>query len=253
MALRAVIDKLEDVDEGLRSHYVAGDQGKFYLTVEGVEAMPAMAALNRKNRELLAEKKTVQDKLAAYGDDTPDTIAELKRSGGPTVQAMRTETDAKIRAIQEKAKGEIEAAKDAAASAQKAAEAYYVDAEIARVLNQPSTRGSVDLLGPAFRERTKVRMQDGRYQLIVPDSSGQPRFKDSQGTLMGIDDVAAELKADTRFSRAFQPAQGSGSGAQPNGGAPQITQGIVTIGDGIIKGVDPAKILSGDVRIAVPQ
>src|SRR5437588_11993560 len=60
MALKLVIDTLEEVDAALRPHYVA-QNGKHYLATQGEH--PKVAEFRTKNVELLRERDELANKL----------------------------------------------------------------------------------------------------------------------------------------------------------------------------------------------
>lgn len=64
MALKAIIDSLETVEEHLRSLYEERD-GKFILAVDGIESHPGAAALKSALDRVRGEKRTIGDKLTA--------------------------------------------------------------------------------------------------------------------------------------------------------------------------------------------
>lgn len=64
MALKAIIDSLDSVEEQFRSLYEEKD-GKFVLMVDGLESHPGAAALKAALDRVRGEKRTVSDKLTA--------------------------------------------------------------------------------------------------------------------------------------------------------------------------------------------
>lgn len=97
--LKLIIDKLEDVAEGLRDHYKEKD-GKFHLQVEGIKTQAdvdkVLAAKTKEVTEHKATKdalKAANDKLAVFGELDPDAVItqlqelETLKAAGPNAKA----------------------------------------------------------------------------------------------------------------------------------------------------------------------
>jgi hypothetical protein len=72
--------------------------------------------------------------------------------------------------------------------------------------------GNVDLLPANVRERVEWREELGQY--IVPSEDGEP-LKTDDGSLKGIPDVIADMKADKAFGNMFVSRTHSGTGSPP--------------------------------------
>ena len=72
MALKLSVDKLDDVEENLRSLYVEKD-GKFSLAVDGIEDTSALKEALRKERKR-ADDAEKQRKAWEKSGKTPDEI-----------------------------------------------------------------------------------------------------------------------------------------------------------------------------------
>ena len=75
--MKAIVDKIEDVAEGLRGEYAAGEGGKFYLKLEGLEAgngsnHPAVAEVLRAKQHSNSELQTVKQELQDAKKATKD-------------------------------------------------------------------------------------------------------------------------------------------------------------------------------------
>lgn len=74
MALKAVIDSIDDLDEVLRNEYTEKD-GKFYLSVENIDNHPQVVALKNAHERTKTEKtqlKTQLDTITAKYKDVPE-------------------------------------------------------------------------------------------------------------------------------------------------------------------------------------
>lgn len=242
MALAAKVTSLDAVPEAFRGEYKKSDDGSFYLDVNGVDDMPAVIGLKRSKQEILDEKKKVEDKLKAYGDDTPEKVAEYKKAAEGKEPKDVKELQQKLDQVTQNAQREIQAAKDEAATATKSAEDYFAESEVTKALNE--LKGSSELLGHVMREAIKVERVNGKMVAkVIKD--GTARIKDAAGNPFTVLDLAAELKADPKYGRAFEPTGTTGSGAE----ATTITDvnGITTVrpgNDGIVR-ADPEAVLSG--------
>jgi hypothetical protein len=91
VALKAIIDNLDSVEEQYRSLYEEKD-GKLVLIVEGIEAHPGAAALKSALDRVRGEKRTLSEKL---------TAAESRLEGLPedfdaeAYEALRTQAEGK--------------------------------------------------------------------------------------------------------------------------------------------------------------
>lgn len=224
MALKAVLDSLDGVDEALGAYYAKNEgDGRFYLNVEGVEAMPAVSGLKSKNRELLDEVKSLKQLRDEYGM-TPEEVAKLKEraesignGGDKALQKRIEELEAENAQIRENAKKEIATATETAEADQAAARKYFLDGEITRAIT--AAKGVPELLSHVVESQLEVeRGNDGAFKLRVLGRDGQPRIKDSQGNPFGLDDLVTELRQDARYGRAFEPDGRGGSGAQGSSG-----------------------------------
>jgi hypothetical protein len=230
MALKAIVDSLEVVPEAVRSEYEAKD-GKFVLKVEGAEDVTGL----KKNRdEILSEKQKVAAELEKYKGLglAPEKIKEL--------------ADAALKAEEEKHKAEGNwdtlkttlnqqhanqlAEKETAISGlTKTVESLMVDSVAAQEF--AAQKGESLLLLPHVKGHTKVVQKDGKFIVQVLDDAGQPRISPAgNGNPMTIAELVTEMKADTRFGRAFDGSGASGSGA-PKDGSRSGTGAVKSLAD----------------------
>lgn len=231
MALKAVVASLDGLEEPIQALYKPATDGRYFLDVEGVDDMPAVSGLKAKNSELLGKLAQAKEQLGAFGDMTPDTVAELReaaqKAGGERVQ----ELEQKLAQASAAAQREIQAAKEEAEAEASAARAYFRKSEAVRAIS--AQRGAPSLVAHVVESRTKVvKGEDGQFGLVVLGSDGQPRIKDSGGNPFTVDDLVSELKVHDEFYRAFDPRKG---GDTP----PGATAG--TNGARTISGKDPVE------------
>lgn len=250
MALKAALATLDGVEEALKAQYKKADDGKYYLDVEGVDDMPAVAGLKSKNTELLTEKKAVQAKLEAFGDMTPEKLEELRKAAkavdGKDIGKLREEYEAKLTAVQQEALREKEKATKESEAAQRAAENFFLDSQVTSALT--AAKGVPELLAPVMRGKVKAVREGETFKLVVLDANGQPRIKDSAGNPFGASDLVAELKNDPKYGRAFEPDGNAGSGAERTSTEP-LSTGTVSASDSAAIGANLEAIVSGKVTV----
>jgi hypothetical protein len=246
MAIKAVLASLDGVDEALKAHYAAGEDGRFYAAVEGIEEMPAFASQRAKAVELLDEKKKLQQKFEALGVSTPEEITALKeaatKAGGKQVEELQ----AKLAQASEAAQKEIAKAKEEAEAERGAARSYFKQGEITRAIS--AHKGVPELLAHVVDQHLDVQRTDSGFALRVLGKDGQPRVKNSAGDAFGLEDLVAELKADPKYGRAFEPDGKTGSGAAPESGG-GIGAKTVRAGDLESFGANLEAIAKGDVKV----
>lgn len=92
MAIKAVVENLEEVSEGLRENYTLGDDGKYHLSVEGGEDITGL------KRALAAERQAAKDataRLKEYGDIDPAKAKELRDKAAAAEEEARKEREAR--------------------------------------------------------------------------------------------------------------------------------------------------------------
>lgn len=234
MAIKAIVDKLDDVNEALRGEYREGTadeglEGKFVLAVEGsggyalenVEGLKSALSKERGKREQL-ERDVVK-----FKDIDPDkartAFAELEelKALDPNKEADKianSKVEAAKAQLLEKHTGEITTRDERIGHLSKTVENLMVDQVATAALAE--AKGSVDLLLPHVQRQTRVKEVDGKFVVEVVDKDGNGRIADAKGTPMGIKDLIAEMKSSESFGKAFEASGQSGSGmGQGQGGS----------------------------------
>lgn len=233
MAIKAIVEKLEDVPESLREHYAPGaaadgTEGKFVLKVESVGGFALENVDGLKSA--LGKERTQREKLekdvVKYKDIDPDkareALAKLAELGtlDPAKEADKianTKFEAAKAQLLEKHGAELTQRDQRIGQLHKTVETLLVDAAATSALAE--AKGSVELLLPHVRAHTRVKEVDGKFSVEVVDKDGNGRIADGKGTPMDIGGLVAEMKKSDTFGRAFEGTGHSGSGAQPNGGS----------------------------------
>jgi hypothetical protein len=213
VALKAVLASLEGIAESLQVEYKKGDDGRFYLDVDGIEDTPAVEGLRNKYRTVLDEKKQVQKKLDEIGV-TPEEVADLREKakvGGKGANAEAVAAlEAKLADVQKAAQAEIDKAKQEATREKEANRKSVKDAEVATAI---AKAGANPKLAKLIEDQFDVRLaEDGRYNVVVM-KDGQPRTKGLTAEPFTADDLMTELKQSEDWGIFFPASGKTGSGA----------------------------------------
>lgn len=247
MALKAVLASLDGLAESLQAEYTKGDDGRFYLSVEGVDDMPAVVGLRQSKQTILDEKKQLEKKLEALGVSTPEEIEALRTAAKQNNSDKVKELEGKLAQASENAQKEIAKAKELAEAEQAAARSYFEDGEITRAIS--AAKGVPELLSHVVRGHIKTeRSDDGKFALRVLGKDGQPRIKNSNADPFGLDDLVAELRQDPKYGRAFEAEGKGGSGALPSNGGGGGGK-TINAGDMDAFGANLEAIAKGDVTV----
>lgn len=232
MALKAILEKIEDAPESLREHYVAGSadngtEGKFVLRVEPVGgfALEDVAGLKSALGKERSTRERLERDVVKFKDIDPDkardalTKLEELASIDPAKEADRianTKFEAAKAQLLDKHTGEIKSRDDRIGFLSRTVESLLVDAAATAALAE--AKGSVELLLPHVRAHARVKEADGRFTVEIVDADGNARIGDSKGAPMDIKGLVAEMKASDSFGRAFEASGQSGSGKEPGNG-----------------------------------
>jgi len=219
MALKTKIAKLEDVAEPLRELYEAKD-GAYVLKVEG-DAADVFPGLTESQKAILAEKKTLADKLKALegqlsGIDLEKAKKALADADKAEQERLKTQGDweSREKQITEKYQAEIKTREDRLAQQQRSIEKHLVEAQAVAAI--AAAKGVPELLLPHVKASIKVFEENGEFVAKVVDAQGNPRIADVKGTPLSIAGLVEEMKGNQIFGRAFEGTGAGGSGAQPN-------------------------------------
>ena len=247
MALKAVIDSIDDLDEGQQSLYREitddGDlKGKFILDVE-----PAHG-LNLENvdglKSALGKERTAREKLerdvVKFKDIDPDkardALAKLEELSeiDPEKEADKianTKFEAAKKQLVEKHGQALEEREDRIKALSGQIDNLIREQRATTAL--AAEKGSVDLLLPHVLNMTRTVERDGKWDVEVVDRDGNVRI-DGNGKNMTIEGLVAEMKQPgSAFERAFDASGQSGSGKQPGkqspGGSGQLKRSQMTL------------------------
>lgn len=215
MAVKLVVDKIEDVAEALREHYAVGTDGKFHLQDDkGPVSTLASAKEHEKNLRVAAERERDE----ARGQVT--TLTEERDTAKADLETEKGKKGADVQALEQSWQQKL-------ADANKAKDDTVAElsAEIERLLVTNTSTGLAheistvpELFSDVISRRLKVEKgADGKYFTRVLDAAGNP----SAATL---DDLKKELLATDKYAAIIVSGKGSGGGAGGTGSGGGATE-----------------------------
>lgn len=226
MALKALLESLDGLNDDLKAHYVEKD-GKFVLGVEPVGGYSLEDVSGLKTA--LGKERTQREKLerdvVKFKDIDPDKartalteLEELKKLD-PASEADKIANgkfEAAKAQLLEKHTKEIGTRDERINTLSGAVDKLLREAQATAAI--ADAKGSVELLLPHVLAHTRVKEVDGKFIVEVIDHDGNVKISDAKGTPMTIQGLVAEMRASDTFGRAFDGSGHSGSGKQPGSG-----------------------------------
>lgn len=232
MALKAIIDTTEGLDENIAALYTEQKEGpaagKYLLDVEGsggfaLENVDGLKSALSKERQA---KETLERKVDAFGDLDPETArkaierAEELAKIDPSKEADKI-VEERVKAVREKmekAHGEelsklaserdsLLSEVDRGARLQAKADAFDKHGVI------PERRKPLEAYVDRF---LKTEISDGKRLVSVVDESGAPIIA-KDGSNMDVSRFVEDLKNDDAFAPFFKGVDRTGGGTPPNG------------------------------------
>lgn len=234
MAIKAILDAIDEAPEALRDHYAERD-GKFYLSVDpvGGYALEDVSGLKSALSKERGRAEKAEGSISKFKDLDPDSVraslAKLAELEGidPTKEAdkiAQTKVDAAIKQLTGRHETALGERDSRIGFLQGAVSNMMVDAAATAALAE--AKGSVDLLLPHVKSAARVNEVDGRFVVEVQDRDGNVLL-DNKGSPITIKDYVAELRKSDTFARAFDGEGQSGSGSPPGGGGGAPPKGDV--------------------------
>jgi hypothetical protein len=217
--LKAVIDKLEDVAEAVRGEYKAGEGGKFFLDVTGLEEGTGHPAVG----ELVRAKKREADEATKHAT----TAAKLKTELAEANEALHKRLQGKVdksdhEALQASYEKKIKDATDEWTAKINGRDAIirakFVESEALSLAKGIALDdNAADLLSESVQRRLSVEITtEGEAVTRVLGPDGKP-------SAASLDDLKKEIVATPKYHALLSGSKASGSGAasgSSGGGAP---------------------------------
>lgn len=193
MALKPVIDTVEGISKDIAAEYTQGADGKFYLSVEGVDSVVALTStLDR----LKGERTELKTKLAEYQGIDLDEVKTLKAE----VEQLRK---SKGEGLDEKQRRQlVETYETRIAELEKGLkdrESKLVSYTLDSTFTGPLSKAEPvypDVVMRLAREQCRVEEVNGKHVVRVIDAEGDVRIS-PRGDPMTPDDLLMEMKTKT--------------------------------------------------------
>ena len=210
MALKRIIEKLDDVEEALRGAYVIKD-GKYHLDVAGPsdeseldDYKDRVEKMDAKIKELLDEKKSEKSRRLAAEKEAQDKLEDAAKKAGD-VSALEASWKRKYE--------DMVAKKDADISERdgyiEKSTRHTAAIELATMLAIP---GSADVLLPHIERQIGVEIRDGKPVAVVLDKDGKPSAE-------SVDELGKRIANTAAFAPLIVASNASGGGAAGRGGS----------------------------------
>ena len=239
MKLKQVVDSLEGLPEWAKEAYTKGDDGKFYLDVDGLPEM--RTALKEANGEAAKRRK----ELERYKDVDPEKYAELlkKHEEATEVEARRNGEFDKLREqMATKHKEELARITTEAEALRSGWKSDVVDARVeAAILAE---KGKPHFIKHAIERCIVVEFKDGKMvqTIMNPDGSGTPMIMDASGKPADLGHLVKHFKSLPEWGDAFEGTGSSGGGTHQSGAG--SSGGAKTIQRAAFEAMDPASQMS---------
>jgi len=206
MAMKAVLDSLDGVNSAFHGEYKKGDDGKFYLDVEGGEDTGALKrAKDHEKRERQKAERLLQE-TNERAEQLQRDLDELHAGAVPKGDVAKLEKSYKDRyeKVERELRQELEGA----------------NGVISTLLVDNVANGLASKL-VAKPEYVDVLLPHIQGRLIVDKEDGKPvtRVKDKDGTVGAttLQDLEKELLSNKAFAPILRGSHASGGGAKGDG------------------------------------
>ena len=223
MALLPMIDSLTDLHESIHEHYLKGDDGKFRLDVtpQGGMALEDVSGLRSGIEAERQENKQLKAKYKPFdGLDIDKINSQQSRIDSMQNWTPEQKVQDKIDAsVAEVVKGHV-SEKESWAKRETTLLAAVKSREISASATAAivEAKGSVELLSPIVERQMRLREnEDGTFVTEIINLETDAARVNTSGQGMSVVELVAELKANEKYSRAFDGSGQAGSGGQNNG------------------------------------
>ena len=222
MAIKAIINSIDDVDETLRGLYVEKDD-KFILDVTVVDgfALEDVSGLKSALRKKTEDWKKRGQELKAFDGITPDDARDAIKK----IEDMGNEPDVETKikegiALREKQRADLHKKEVGQRDTRikhllSKLEGTLIDGSVIKAINE--NKGNVELLVPHIRKFVRMtESDDGEFATQVLDKDFKtPRMSLKSGSQepMSISELVGEISNMDVFAPAFAGTGSAGSGA----------------------------------------
>lgn len=244
MALKAIVEKLDDIPEAIRGEYkefdLADGKKAFRLDVTATNGyeLEDVSGLRGTLSKEMTKRKNLEKEVEKYKDIDPDrareALAKLEEFENidPTKEADKianTKFEAAKAQLLKKHSDEMNGEKTKSSKYRTKIDRLMIDSVAKSAI--ADLKGSIELLLPHIQTQTRV-VEDGEdFKVEVIDKDGNVRIGNSQGQPMTIKELVTEMRNSETFGRAFEGDGQSGGGKRHGnggGGSPTLKRSQMT-------------------------
>lgn len=241
MKLKFVVQDINSVDEALRGHYTKGEDGKFYLDVDGAVSKDKLDEFRTNNVELMKKLKDLEgidpaeyQRLMA----TERQMRDKKLMDAGKFEELLAERTAEMKKHYEK---QIEGLTGEKTSLSTHLEKLLIDNAVATAATKLGVKAeALDMVSLMARQRFRVK--DG--QAVAMDGDKIVYGKDGS-TPESVDEFVSRLSEARPFLFEASSGGGGGGGGKPPAGGARVINGK----DPVAFGQNLEAIAKGDVTV----
>jgi len=213
MALKYLLESLEGLADGVKAEYKKGEDGKFYLDVQGVDDHPDVGALKRAKQHEVKARNEAEAKLKELTEKLTTMTEErdgILRGAIPKNDVEKLESSWK-----EKLSKREKELQDSIDQLTGQLSETLVDS-VARDMATKISKAP-DLILPHIKNRLKMDTENGKAVTRVLD-------KDGKVSALTVEELKKEIVANPAYSSVIIGSKATGGGAgggQGGSGAPQ--------------------------------
>lgn len=230
MALKAVLDTLEGLDEHVAALYTQrGDKFEIAVEIPGIEGIKSFTDFNNLNKALQKERadhRAVKDRFAPLGDRKPEEILtildrvpelELKAAGALDETKLETIVNGRITAKLAPVERELQTAREALVTSQATIQGYQ-QKEVQRTIGDSvrSASSKSHVVESAVEDVTLLA-----ERVFTLDETGKVVTKENVGCTPGISPEVWLNEMQSKRPHWWGPSGGGGAGGA--GGQRQFT------------------------------
>lgn len=222
MALKATLDSVDGLPEEVQKEYKKGQDGKYYLDIDGLDDHPGVSSLRNSMQNAKAERQAARDEASSYKaklDKAQDDLDDMRRGAIPKadVEALENSYKRKLGETEEQYKGRVQKLTSALDKNLRQATAVALAGELF---------SSAELGLPYILPRLKVEEEGDEFVIKVLDANGQPSASTTE-------DLKKEIVQNKMFAPILRGTRASGGGANGvdgGGGAPSNDKDFDAVG-----------------------
>jgi len=206
-------DSREAAPEGIREHLEERDGKWFFEAETSTEVLGLKSALDKERAKAsAAEREAAKFKGIGDPEKARQLLSDAEKNEQDRLKAQG-DWEAREKQLQELFDKKSEQYEAEATRLRAALDKHLVEA--AGTSSIAGAKGSPILLLPHLVKAVKVVQEGDEFVARVVDDKGNPRFADTKGTPMSIDQLVEEMRQKKEFQRAFEPSGNGGSGGPP--------------------------------------